>query len=268
MTSKTKQFNANVVLENSAPNVCLNYVWIGLKFSPSSDESAPPIPPETVENMINTAHSNPSVHVRIWIDSKRLSGLQVEHLREAVKNKAAQNIEICDLRSIEAYDYHNGNLFNLEDTSPDWRDDKDSLIWRQVDCARILVCLENGFDQQYYSDTDIVGLDIRSNTIQNSITDHGVVFCGFKIKNFVEFENGFFGFSKMGEPFFRTIFLKSIAAAVHEQENGYHAYIGEIYAQYTSRGICAQSIIWTPNFDGTFAHHNTQAQNEPLAKPN
>ena len=80
------------------------------------------------------------------------------YLREALE-QGRPNVQLKDLRSIPEYDKE--PLYNEAETDPHWRDGgQASLIWRQVDAAKILVSLQGNYDQTFFADLDHAHLGI------------------------------------------------------------------------------------------------------------
>ena len=123
--------------------------------------------------MYSIAKRNHTVDVQIWIDSKRMTGAQERWLENIVKRYPGNNLRLFDLRSIPEYE---ANPFFDQPDDPHDADYKHSMIWRQVDTARILVCLQGNHDQVFYSDIDISNLNINSDEIQDKLRKHKVIF--------------------------------------------------------------------------------------------
>ena len=126
--------------------------------------------------MLGIAKRNPNVDVKLWVDSKRMTNTQMKWVRNTVGECSSHNMSLLDLRTIPEYNNH--YFYNQPDNSPNWRLDKHSLIWRQVDAARILACLQGDYDQVFYSDADITNLRVDSDEVQGRLTRHGIILNG------------------------------------------------------------------------------------------
>ena len=245
----------------------LNFVWLSPTFANPGDEFKQPIPEKTVENIIQTARSNEGVQIRIWIDSKRISVSQIDYLQKLSETTKIKNLSICDLRTIPAY--ANQSLFQQPDNNPDWRIDKHSMIWRQVDAARILACLDGQFNQKFYADADIQGLNINSDELQSKMSVAGVVLAGgIGNSGYAWYENQMFGFDNRQRTFFEKLYALSIKEAHLKHENGYGAYIDLINSDLkNTQGIDTTQLVFQVCHDGTVAHHPGQNSQLPGYPP-
>lgn len=232
-----------------------NLLWIRPDFAGQDEQFRQPIPTKTVENMKGIAEQNPNADVRLWVDSKRMSEVQMRWLKEMIRETPSANMSLQDLRTIPEYDNH--YFYNQPDNSPNWRLDKHSLIWRQVDSARILACLQGEYDQVFYSDADIVNLRINSNEVQNRLKKHGIILNGgVDVKSgYPWYENGLFGFDHRGRSFFSVLYDRTIRE-VTKGENGYGTYIDLINSDLKGEmGIDTREIVFQAKYDGTVALH-------------
>jgi hypothetical protein len=153
-----------------------NLVWIGLAMANEGGSFASPLPAEYIENLRETAISNPECVVVLWMDSKRLTITQQKFL-EHKKSEMPLNVQIKDLRTIRAYDKE--NLYNAETRDPNWRRDYHATIWSQVDAARLLVCLEclkSGYKSVAYADMDLKGIKLNSRPLNLGLQFNNAVF--------------------------------------------------------------------------------------------
>ena len=126
-----------------------NLVWLSPKFvSPESQNTTPffePIPLHPLKSMMDAALRNSSADVLLWVDSQRMTSEQMEWLKATAASCPSGNLSVRDLREIPRY--RDEKLFNQADNNPHWRQQKQSLIWAQVDTVRVLVveeCLRTG----------------------------------------------------------------------------------------------------------------------------
>ena len=235
-------------------------MWLSPSFAVENavGQFVQPIPTKTVENINKIAELNQGVDIKLWVDSRRLTSEQIDWLKELSEACPSKNLIISDLRTIP--EYNNYYLFNSPDANPDWRLDKHSLIWRQVDAARILACLQGNYDQSFYSDADITNLDVNSKEIQNRIAKHGVVLSGGISNGDAFYENQMFGFEGKQKDSFKLLYNRTLAEIQLKRENGYGAYIGFINAELKDKaGIDTKEVVWSPEYDGTVALHSATA---------
>ncbi len=241
---------------------CLNYVWLGLKFADGT-ENLEIIPPEYIQNVNEFASKIDSkrmvTDLFLWLDYRRHSEQQIKGLRQ----KLAPNIIIRDLCDIE--DYTANELYNRAETNPEWRNNKSSLIWQQVDAARILVCLHqiddlDNCDRVFYADMDVLGIDLNNPELcwemKRGCAVTSVIREGFSV-----IENQFFGFPHQQKPLFEKIYMASLADA-EKGKNGWSAY-SQMLARHMSGEdspimACHVAQLW-----GKGAYHPTT----PLPAP-
>jgi hypothetical protein len=148
-------------------------------------------------------------------------------------------------------------LFSTPDISPNWRFDKHSLIWRQVDAARILTCLQGDYDRVFYSDTDITNLTVESDEVQKRIEKFGLILGGAvdDKSGFPWYENQLFGFDNSKKNLFRNLYYATVGD-VMKGENGYRAYIRFVNDEIKGRfGIDTREIVFQAQHDGSVAQH-------------
>lgn len=229
-------------------------MWVAPQLPPT-DRFYQPIPDRTVENMLGIAERNEGVDVRLWVDSRRITGTQREWIEEKAGNCPSQNMSLLDLCSIP--EYANEPLYAQPDINPDWRRYKASLIWQQVDAARILVCLaglEEGYQQVVYSDADITNMVIDSKIVQRKFKDSGIIISASEL---VGYENGLFGFERRRQEWCKQLYeetLNSVSDPVIKR-NGFAAFSSWINGHVMKKDIILSKIIFYPDYDGTEARH-------------
>ncbi len=227
-----------------------NLLWLTPRFATPSEPFRQPIPAKTLENMIRIAQKNPAANVRLWVDSKRMSDSQMEWLRRIGRENSTSNLQLLDLRTIPEYDEN--YLFQQEDMSPNWRDNKHSAIWRQVDAAKLFVCLQGDYDQVFYSDTDTI-IPVDSNEVQRRLVRHGlVVGGGLSDEGRAWFENQAFGFNRDRLNFFRILYYKTMEGMMRGPDNGYATFIDSMRKLMGSE---SNEVVMKFEHDGTYAHH-------------
>lgn len=239
-----------------SPTKAYNLLWIAPTFPASGEEFRQPIPDQTIENMYGIAGRNPITDVQLWIDSKRMTDTQMGWLEEMVGNCQYGNMALRNFRDVP--EYGNNSLYNQPDNSPNWRFDKHSLIWRQVDAARILACLQSAHDQVFYSDADITNLVVDSNEVQSRLKKHGIILAGAvdEKSGYPWYENQLFGFDARKRGFFRALYSRTLQDVAMKRENGYGSYLDLINSELKGReGIDTREIVFQARFDGTVALH-------------
>jgi hypothetical protein len=233
-----------------------NLVWLSPRFASDNDEQFyEPIPAATTNNILAIALSNPTVDVRLWTDSKRLTQVQLSWLQDFASSSTAQNLSIQDLRTVPQY--RECPLYNKEDTSPNWRLDKHSLIWRQVDAARILACLQGKYKQSFYSDADITNLTVASDEVQSRLSKHGMVVSSPGAR---EFENQLFGFNERCRGIFNLLYIQTLRDVSQHERNGYQTLVDflNFNSEVQRLKINMSEIGYVARNDGTYAIHPEQ----------
>ena len=239
-----------------SPTKAYNLLWISPSFPASGEGLMQPIPDTTIENMYGIAGRNPNTDVRLWIDSRRMTDAQISWLEQIMEERPSSNMTLHDFRSVPEYTNH--SFYNQPDNSPNWRFDKHSLIWRQVDAARILACLQGSYDQIFYSDADVANLVIGSDEIQSRLKKHGIILAGAvdEKSGYPWYENQLFGFDSRKRGFFRLLYDRTLRDVAERRENGYSSYIDLINSELKGReGIDTQDIVFQARYDGTVALH-------------
>ena len=233
-----------------------NLLWIAPTFPVSGEEFRQPIPDQTIEDMYGIAERNPTSGVQLWIDSRRMTNTQLGWLERMIGNCQSENMTLRDFRDVSEYDNH--PLYNRPDDSPNWRLDKHSLIWRQVDAARIIACLHSNHDQVFYSDADVTNLVLDSDEVQSRMGKHGIILAGAvdEKSGYPWYENQLFGFDGRKRDFFRQLYDRTLRDVVTKGENGYGSYIDLINSELKERErIDTREIVFQARFDGTVALH-------------
>jgi len=205
-----------------------NLLYIPRKFPKEKDlvdnNSANLLPSKCSENIVSIANQNPLTNVKFWIDSRRMTESQIENLRKLTLKTKSNNLTLCNLLTIPGY---SGNpLYQKSDNSSCWEIDKHSLIYRQVDLARILVCLQGNYDQTFYSDLDITNLVIDSEEVQTKMKKYGILLGGELLSNNKPFfENGLFGFSSERKNLFWLLHKQTLEETFYRNKNGYLPYL-------------------------------------------
>ena len=229
-----------------------NLVWLSPKFAQEGAEFREPIPHETFENIQFIASRNPAVDIRLWIDSKRLTALQMDWIETMVSRDVLRNFSIQDLRRIREYD--DEPLFSQSEDSADWRTNKHSLIWRVVDAARILASLQGEHDQSFYSDADIINLVINDDRIQEMLSTHGFIVSVIPCDQSNDIENQAFGFNRDKRDAIRFLYQRTLEDVQLSQRNGYDAFIDFIRIEILeSANITLDQISFQPLHNGTRA---------------
>ncbi len=229
-------------------------MWVAPQLPPT-DRFYQPIPDKTVGNMLGIAERNEGVDVRLWVDSRRITGTQLEWIQEKAGNCRSRNMSLLDLCSIP--EYANGPLYAQPDTNPNWRIFKASLIWQQVDAARILVCLaglEEGYQQVVYSDADITNMVINSKNVQPKLKKYGIIISG---SDKFGYENQLFGFEPRRQDWCKQLYedTRKSVSDLTIRRNGFAAFSAWIDGHVMKGDIILSKIIFNPEYDGTEARH-------------
>jgi hypothetical protein len=240
------------------PTKAYNLVWIAPRNFPVPTEQffGEPIPHPTIANMYGIAERNPDGDIRLWVDSRRMNDAEMGWLERTVGECSSNNLTLHDFREVPEYREH--PLYNQSDYSVEPHFQKDSLIWRQVDAARILACLCSPHDQVFYSDIDITNLVVNSSEVQKRLKKHGIILAGgvFETGN-PWYENQLFGFDRRKRKFFRQLYERTLTDAVKRRKNGYPSYVKLIESELEEReGIDTRDIVFQViRDDGTVPRH-------------
>ena len=162
----------------------------------------------------------------LWIDAQRLTEKQQAYLETSIKVDRP-NIHLRDLRKIPAYNEE--PLYNQTETNPHWRSkDRKSLIWRQVDAAKVLVSLQGDFDQTFFADFDHAQLDLTGSEVQGIIKKHGLVVSGAGTPGGAwSVENILWGFSRNSRNFFEEYYATVLESA-YRGDNGWRDMVNKV----------------------------------------
>ncbi len=211
----------------------LNFIWINLEFANETNGKdaplAPPMPSAYLAGAMAAADHNADMTVRLWIDGKRMTGAQKDFLKNEIATGGSK-LQLVDLRGIPAYDRE--SLYNWRETNLRWRDDKKSLIWRQVDAAKVLVCLQGGFDRVYFADMDLAATPLHEDTFQKKIDTYGLFVN--QSPSYPVIENQMWGFDAARRmDFFETLYKRTLKEA-YKGENGWQPLV-----QHVEEKLCA-----------------------------
>ena len=192
------------------PTQVLNFLWINLDLPPKPDPEdgsiRQPLPPEYIENVREAGIQHPDADIDFWFDSKRLTEKQWSYLKTMLEDSMT-NVHLKDLRSIPEYDKE--ELYNRPETNPYWRSGYDSVIWLQIDAAKILISLQGNYDQHFFADLDHAHLDIESKTVQTMLKKNGLMI-GSAGANYVSIENQLWGFNRSRNGFFKRYYKAAL----------------------------------------------------------
>ncbi len=209
----------------------LNFLWLNLELPPPPDPAdgkiRAPLPAKYIGNVRKAGKKHPAAEIDLWVDSKRLTERQMAYLKESIE-KGMQNVHLKDLRSIPAYDKE--NLYNKGETDQKWRDcGQTSLIWRQVDAAKVLVSLQGNFDQTFFADLDHAHLDIDGHKVQDRLKENGLLIGSMsRFKMFTSVENQLWGFDRSRRGFFEDYHAKALKCAYYG-DNAWSALVYKVH---------------------------------------
>lgn len=228
----------------------LNYVWISRQEEPSADFSArkSPIPEKYADHAIKMIRAYPETEFLVWIDEFLAPAGSRQILKDMLEKAGCLNAHVRDLNEIPLYaaekEYFHGPISDLH---------MDRQIYKKADMARIIVIdhvlREDLADTVFYADLDIEELQLRSENLQKSIEDHGVVFArssrnGIHIQ--AHLENQFFGISRSQASFVSDLLLPvTYHAIMRRNDDGWNAFVACAVRQYgqESCGLNGKSII-------------------------
>lgn len=199
-----------------------NLLWLGLRLlddhGRESETSVEPISQDKMDNLLRIAETYSDTDVRLWIDSKRMTDNQLKWLKSRIAESGMSNLSVGDLR--KENEYVSRDIFNHSEIAKNWRNNKHSLIWRQVDVAKLLICFFGDYDRVYYSDMDTF-IDLNSSKVLESMARDGFVVGGvFHEDRKPGIENQAFGFCREKIHDFEVLFNKTVMRAI-DRENGY-----------------------------------------------
>ena len=236
----------------------LNFLWLNLDIpappDPANGDIRQPMPKNYIANIREAGAAHPQADIVLWVDSKRLTERQMDHLRNAVEN--GDNIHVKDLRGIPAY--NQTPLYNEPETNPNWRDaDQRSVIWRQVDAAKALICLQGNYDQTFVADLDHAHLDLNEPQVQEALGKHGL-FIGSREKTTVDIgqiENQLWGFERSKRPFFELACAMALKSCTHDT-NAWYDFVMLVKSELLDKEkIPMQEFCLALDSDGSQAEH-------------
>jgi hypothetical protein len=223
-------------------------MWLNLDCHPEPDPQGGiyrPMPEEYIDNIIKAGTENHTAEVHLWVDSKRLTNLQMDYVRARLKERR-DNVHLKDLRDIPAYATE--EFFDREETNPGWRDTYNSTIWLQVDAAKILVSLQGNFDQHFFADLDHAHVKVDSPKIQTMLENHGIMI-GSLHKYSCGFENRLWGFeNRHGDGFvnrrgfFEEYYEQALDEAKWDDRLGFYSLIGKLETLLKTEQIKKEDI--------------------------
>jgi len=202
----------------------LNFLWLNLELpappDPVDGSIRAPMPERYIESIRAAGARHPAVEIDLWADSRRLTEKQFAYIKASIEDERP-NVRLKDLRTIVAYDKE--ALYNKAETNPVWRwKSKHTLIWRQVDAAKILISLQGRFDQTFYADLDYAQLDIGSQEVQDKLKNKGMFIGDGR-------ENQLWGFNRSRRGFFKEYYAAALKVA-YAGENGWGPLVNKIDA--------------------------------------
>jgi hypothetical protein len=241
-----------------------NLVWMSPRYYRGGQtEVRQPIQSATMENIFNIAKQNPETEVKFWTDFPRMAPSQLSWLEANFSDCLTHNLKLHDLRTIPAF--ANEEFYSQEDDFANWRSHKDSLIWRQVDSARILATLQGSYGQTFYSDVDITNLVINTSEVQKPMKKYGLIIGGGGLAKPISawYENQLFGFDERQRSFFRELYTRTLQGAIYEKRNGYAPFVNlirkELIPIVRNKKI---GFIFRAKYDRTEAAHPGQQPEE------
>lgn len=228
--------------QETLPTIAYNMVWIN-----KGNLGDPLLSPNILENLERVADYNPTTDMRFWIDSYRTSPQQATELSSALGSR----YEVLDLQDICAY--RQAPLFAQRGESDPW-EGKHSLIWRQVDTARLLTLREGDYDQTFYADLDIANLVTRSHKVQSTLREHGMIVSGNLNGREAWYENQLFGFTKEKRNILELLYKETLQATSEKSENGYRTLVEFLrcHPEMSFSGIDRKAITFNPIFHWEF----------------
>ncbi|MBP7708768.1 hypothetical protein KA107_03710 [Candidatus Pacearchaeota archaeon] len=215
-----------------------NLLWVAPRVMPRVQ----PIRDKTLENILHIASQNRSTDVRLWVDSKRLTPKQKKWVEARV---IGPNLRPLDLRSIPEYVAE--PLYQRPDLNGAWRSGYDSIIWKQVDAARILAALQGDYQQSFYSDADITNLKVNSEEVQKRMRTFGML---LGCTEYHSFENQLFAFAKEKRELFKKLYLATLRSIKQEnKDNGFLEFRRFFYSEEARKN----DNLFVAKYDGSQA---------------
>ncbi len=213
------------------PSQVLNFLWLNLdlpaKPDPEDGTIRRPLPEKYIKNMRAAGKAHRKAEVDLWVDSQRLTEKQMAYLKAAVED-GLSNVHVKDLRGIPAYDQE--RLYNQAEKDPNWRSNQSTVIWRQVDAAKILISLQGKFDQTFFADMDKAHLDIGSKEVQERLKNPGM-FIGSG------YENQLWGFDRgKRRQFFEEYYADALKVA-YKGDNAWSTLLNKVMYDLEAKGV-------------------------------
>jgi hypothetical protein len=235
----------------------LNFLWLNLDLpappDPEDGSIREPLPRKYVESIRRAGKDNPNADVMLWVDSKRLTRRQMEFLKAALE-EGRPNVHLKNLRALNKY-RHNP-LYNERESNANWRNGgKHSLIWRQVDAAKVLISLQGDYDQTFFCDLDYARLPIGGKEIQGMLQKHHFMVGSGDNSCKSSIENQLWGFERSRKPFFESYYEAALQKAA-EGENAWGVLCDKVRGElHDKEGIPLPEICFPFANDGSQAEH-------------
>jgi hypothetical protein len=243
----------------------LNFMWLNLDFWPDGSVTLP-MPAKYIDNVIKAGKQNEDkdADIVLWVDKKRMTPRQWEFLQTALAEQGGANVHLKDLREIP--EYAEADLFNKAETNPHWRDiSQSSLIWRQVDVAKILISLQGNYAQTFFADLDHAHVEIGSTDVQGMLKKDGLMVGSYDSRT-SSIENQLWGFERHMRWFFEEYFAEALQAA-DEGKNAYEILRNRIKAMEEEGFLKMEDICLLINNDGTEAYQPGHRWRTGIAPP-
>jgi len=184
----------------------VNYLWLSSASTITDENSLNSVPQSYHDKAFQNAARYPNTKFCIWIDFETLDTTLLCCPDTQAVNARPANVEICDLRAIEAY--KEIDIFQ-QDTL--------GKIWPRVDLARLLIlqhCLDSmAYENVFYADFDVADIQIRDSFAIEILELHGMLFGDAQGM----IENGFIALTKKQGATFLNDYL--LPATITETKN-------------------------------------------------
>lgn len=235
----------------------LNFLWLNLDLpappDPEDGSIREPLPRKYIDNIRKAGADNPNADVILWVDSRRLTKRQMKFLQGALEEDRP-NVHLRNLRSIN--EYRHNELYNQPETNPNWRrGGKDSLIWRQVDAAKVLISLQGNYDQTFFCDLDYARLPIGGEKIQSMLQKHHFMVGSGDAHSTAGIENQLWGFERSRKPFFESYYQAALRDAA-KGDNAWSSLCAKVRGElHDKEGIPLEEICFPFGNDESEAEH-------------
>jgi hypothetical protein len=209
------------------PSITLNYLWLRAadNCNKAVKKTEDIIPPFLVENVLTNQDLNraPETSLQFWHNPEQFPGNAANVLLQI----ASSGIKLMDLRSLP--EYTREPLYIGQDTNPDALVMQDSLLWRQIDAAKLLIMMKSlpVDGQSISSDMDIADFNVRSPQVQKPLTVHGALLGARGTYNphtqYDCMENQLIGMNDRNKLFFQEVYEDTLRVARRGvfPQNGY-----------------------------------------------